>query len=113
MSWACFSSGTSGYLHWGFNHWRVDLYSTEPAARFKADGYIVYPDIENNNVIMSNRYLATTMGLEEWELLHALEKKNPAAAKSIAGGIASTFKYFNEETEAVENARNMILTLLD
>ncbi len=113
MSWACFSSGTSGYLHWGFNHWRVDLYSTEPTARFKADGYIVYPDVENNNVIMSNRYLATTMGLEEWELLHALEKKNPVAAKSIAGSIASTFKHFNDEAEAVENARNMILTLLD
>ena len=69
--------------------------------------------MENNDVIMSNRYLATTMGLEEWELLHLLAQKDEKTAKAIAGTIASTFGNFNDEPEAVENAINMILAMLD
>ena len=112
MKWACFSHGITGFLHWGFNYWGNGLYGMNPDARFKGDGFIVYPDAANNGLMLSARGLNTRDGIQDWELLSLLEKKNPAAAKAIAHRIARDFTDLHTDPLSLEAARVEILTLL-
>ena len=112
MKWACFSHGITGFLHWGFNYWGNGLYGMNPDARFKGDGFIVYPDAANNSLMLSARGLNTRDGIQDWELLSLLEKKNPAAAKAIAHRIARDFTDLHTDPLSLEAARVEILTLL-
>lgn len=116
IKWACYAQDISGFLHWGFNFWSEDsLYGLTPNARFKGDGFIVYPntEMENKGVLMSNRGLATTMGLEEWELLHQLGEKDAALAKTMACRVARTFRAFAEDPAALDDTRREVLFMLD
>ena len=112
MKWACFTHGITGFLHWGFNHWGISLYGFHPDARFKGDGFIVYPDPEHNSLMLSARGLNTIDGLQDWELLSLLQKKNPAAAKAIARRVACGFTDLHTDPLSLEAARAEILTLL-
>lgn len=110
LSWACFTQELSGFLHWGFCHWDV---GSDPGNRFKGDGFIVYPDVPNNGVLPSNRGLATTEGMEEWELLTQLKKYAPDTAEALARKIAKSFDNFNPDPKALDAARAELLTMLD
>ena len=112
MKWACFTHGITGFLHWGFNYWGHGLYGMNPDARFKGDGFIVYPDAEHNGLMLSARGLNTVDGLQDWELLNLLREKNPAAAKAIARRVASGFTDLHTDPLSLEAARAEILTLL-
>ena len=112
MKWACFTHGITGFLHWGFNHWGRGLYGMDPDARFKGDGFIVYPDAERNSLMLSARGLSTIEGLQDWELLNLLREKNPAAAKAISRRIAFGFTDLHATAREVEAARAEVLTLL-
>ncbi|MBQ3507599.1 MAG: DUF4091 domain-containing protein, partial [Clostridia bacterium] len=112
MKWACFTHGITGFLHWGFNYWGISLYGLHPDARFKGDGFIVYPDAENNSLMLSARGLNTIDGLQDWELLSLLQKKNPAAAKAIARRVAYGFTDLHTDPLSLEAARTEVLTLL-
>ena len=112
MKWACFTHGITGFLHWGFNFWGNGLYGMNPDARFKGDGFIVYPDAENNSLMLSARGLDTMDGIQDWELLNLLREKNPAAAKAIARRIAFGFTDLHASAQEVEAARAEVLTLL-
>ena len=110
IKWACFSQGITGFLHWGFNYWGDNtLYGMQPAARFKGDGYIVYPDVEHNDVILSNRAVATREGLYDWELLHMLAKQDAGAALAISGSVAHTFTDFTDDVTVLDTAREKLL----
>ena len=112
MKWACFTHGITGFLHWGFNYWGISLYGLHPDARFKGDGFIVYPDAEHNSLLLSVRGLNTLDGLQDWELLNLLQQTNPAAAKAISRRIASAFNDLHTDPAALEAARVEVLTLL-
>ncbi len=112
MKWACFSHGITGFLHWGMHYWNSKLYGLDKDARFKGDGFIVYPDVKNNSILHSARGFATIDGLQDLELLLLLNKKNPNAAKAIAYRIAKSFTDLHSTTEDVDFARAQILTLL-
>lgn len=110
IKWACFAQGITGFLHWGFNYWgEKTIYGLQPAARYKGDGYIVYPDLENFDVIHSNRGVATREGLYDWELLHMLEKKDAAAAGAICASVARTFEDFTDNADLIDAARVKLL----
>lgn len=110
IKWACFAQGITGFLHWGFNYWGdKTIYGIQPAARYKGDGYIVYPDPENLDVIHSNRGVATREGLYDWELLHMLEKKDAGAARAICASVARTFEDFTDSAELIDTARIKLL----
>ena len=81
----------------------------QPAARFKGDGYIVYPDVEHNDVILSNRAVATREGLYDWELLHMLAKQDAGAALAISGSVAHTFTDFTDDVTVLDTAREKLL----
>lgn len=112
MKWACFTHGITGFLHWGFNCWDSPVYGMSPGVRFKGDGFIVYPDAENNSLMLSARALNTIDGLQDWELLNLLQKKNPAAAKAIARRVAYGFTDLHTDPLSLESARAEVLTLL-
>ena len=112
IKWACYAQGITGFLHWGFNFWSGESqYGLNPNVRFKGDGFIVYP--AENGVLMSNRGLSTTVGIEEWELLSMLGKKNPSAAKAYARRVARTFRDFTDDPEVIDQTRAELLNLLD
>ena len=113
MKWACFSQGITGFLHWGFNYWGdKTIYGIQPHARFKGDGYIVYPDIEHFDVFHSNRGVATREGLCDWELLHMLAQKDAGAALAISRSVARTFEDFTDDATVIDSARARVLEAL-
>ena len=112
IKWACYAQGITGFLHWGFNFWSGEsAYGLNPNVRFKGDGFIVYP--AEDGVLMSNRGLSTTVGIEEWELLSMLGKKDPAAAKAFARRVARTFRDYTDDPEMLDLTRAEVLSLLD
>ncbi len=112
IEWVCFSEDITGFLHWGFSHWYThQLYAIKPYARFKGDGYIVYPDFENSTVTLSARAVATIEGVQEYELLSMLKEKNPLMAKRISKKVASSFDKFN--SDKLDSSRREILELLE
>lgn len=113
IKWACYSQGITGYLHWGFNFWgEKTIYGIQPHARYKGDGYIVYPDLEHFDVSLSIRGVATREGLYDWELLHMLGSKDPAAALAISRSVARTFEDFSHDAQALDTARIRLLEAL-
>jgi hypothetical protein len=113
LHWACFSEGVTGFLHWGFLCWFIPLYGMTPESRFKGDGYIVYPDAQNNAILLSARAVATRDGVQEYELLNLLAKKDKKKALQISRRIAKNFIVFTKDDEKVNDARKEILTLLE
>ncbi len=112
MAWACFSHGIEGFLHWGSHYWNSKLYGLDQDARFKGDGFIVYPDVENNCLLHSARGFATCDGFQDWELLLMLKKEHPEAASAISHRIAKSFTDLSATALDVDSARTELLTLL-
>jgi hypothetical protein len=93
LPWFDFRYNLTGYLHWGGNYWSpAPLIHTQPligkswAAGIlpPGDGFIVYPDKEHQSILSSIRLEALREGIEDHELLRALNKKNPTAAQGLA-----------------------------
>lgn len=111
--WAAFANGISGFLHWGFAFWESELYSLDPAARFKGDGFIVYPDAEKQAVLHSNRGLATMQGTEEFELLSIAARRFPEEAKALATRLTRSFTDFDDDPELLEKLRVELFELCE
>lgn len=112
IKWACYGRGITGFLHWGFNFWGDSRYGLFPEARFKGDGFIVYPHAQTNGLLMSVRGIATCEGIQEWELLKMLGAHDPAAARSLSRRVARTFRDFDPNEDAVDEAKRELLSLL-
>ena len=112
IHWACYTNGITGFLHWGFNYWGGEMYGLAPMARFKGDGFIVYPDADKHGVTFSNRALATWEGIEEYELMRILEKKHPGAVGAIAMGMAKSFHEFEPDPDGLEEAKRRLFALV-
>ncbi len=111
MSWGCYARGITGFLHWGYNYWSdTSLYGTAPGARFKGDGFIVYPDKENLRVTPSTRLLATAEGIVDYELLKIVEKKDPFAAMAICESLVRRFNEYDDDPDAADAARIRLLS---
>ena len=113
LHWACFSQGITGFLHWGFLFWYQENYGMFPDVRYKGDGYIVYPDVKNNAILLSARAIATRDGVQEYELLTLLAKKDKKSALKISRSVAKMFSDFNKNEDSVDKARKQILELLE
>ena len=84
-----------------------------PDARYKGDGFIVYPDAENNAILLSARAVATRDGVQEYELLSLLAKKDKKKALQISRSVAKIFSDFNKNEDCMNNARKKILDILE
>ncbi|MEQ7124154.1 glycoside hydrolase domain-containing protein [Actinopolymorpha sp. B11F2] len=81
LFWNLQRQGVQGHLHWAWNAWYVGPWN--------GDSYIVYPDKEHLTVKSSLRYEAHRDGLEDYELLHQLQQRNPELARRIADSAVS------------------------
>jgi len=118
LHWMNFRWGFTGYLHWGFNQWRGgDPFKVlEPAhggSTFlpPGDAWIVYPG--NREVLDSVRHEAMRDGVEDFELLTRLAKKDPAKAKSLVESAVHTFTDYVRDTKKFRAIRQSLLEALD
>lgn len=115
IKWACFTQGITGFLHWGFNYWSGHMYGMEPDVRFKGDGFIVYPDPQNDGLILSARGIATRDGIEDYDLLTLLSRRPDGmrTARALSARVARSFRDYEDSPELMDELRREILCMLD
>jgi hypothetical protein len=116
LKWIVFQWDFSGYLHWGFNHWRGDPFENlEPHHHGKThlpagDAWIVYPG--ERAVLDSIRHEAMRDGIEDCELLKLLAARDPGRARDLAGSVVRTFTDYEREPAAFREVRRALLKTL-
>lgn len=92
LHWLNYKYGLTGYLHWGANYWSADPFeNTQPVINQgrtllpPGDAFITYPNRTGRTFYSSLRLEQMREGIEDYGLLHELGKKNPEAARRIAG----------------------------
>src|SRR2546422_10239522 len=93
-----FRTGCPGCPHRGGNLWTPEpLPDTQPVIDKNAellpsgDAFIVYPDRGHLTVHSSIRFEAMRAGIEDYEMLRELKRRDPAAAEQIAASAVSSF----------------------
>ncbi len=114
LHWINYRWDLTGYLHWGWNAWTPDPFSdlepewgggtTLPAG----DAFIVYPG--SDGVLDSIRYEQMLEGIQDYELLKELGKRNPQAAQEIAGEATPSFADYVREPARFRSLRTRLLS---
>ena len=116
LHWINFKWGFTGYLHWGFNQWRGGdpFKNVEPphgdSVLPPGDAWIVYPG--ELQLLDSMRYEAMRDGVEDFELLTLLAKKDRAKADEIANSIVRTFTDYERDEQSFRTQRLKLLEAL-
>ncbi len=121
LHWLNFRYNLTGFLHWGGNYWTPEpMKDTQPVIDNNTellpagDAFIMYPDRANLSVRSSIRLEAMRQGIEEYEMLRALEMKNPGEAKRIASLALSSFTDYVRDPVAFRKIeRNLLWALSD
>ncbi|WP_163513491.1 glycoside hydrolase domain-containing protein [Fodinicola acaciae] len=103
--WYAYSKNMNGYLHWAMNNWQYDI----DAQASKGDGFIVRPDLVNNTVEVSPRYESLRDGIEDWEVLNILGKKNLDLARDLAAAVVQRADKYSPDTSYMQRIRALIL----
>lgn len=104
LGWYNYRNDYTGYLHWGFNHWKWTD-NDIPAG----DSYTVYPDSQNSNVKNSIRYENLRDGIEDYELFKILEARDAGWAKSIAASIVTNSGSYSYDTGYMQWKRDELV----
>ncbi len=98
LHWLNFRYALTGFLHWGWNFWGPEpMKDTQPVINLNqtllpsGDAYIVYPDREHLSVRPSIRLEAMRAGIEDYEMLVALARRDPTAAMALAREAVPSF----------------------
>ncbi|MBP5182447.1 MAG: DUF4091 domain-containing protein, partial [Lentisphaeria bacterium] len=131
LGWGCAFLGAEGFLHWGWNRYRrytkeglppyQDPY--EVTAPFHDDAnplpclppgdtHIVYPG-PGGAVYGSLRMEAQREGIEDWELIRLLRKKDPETCGKIVRKVFRSFSDFSPDPNKIRSARNALLAALE
>ncbi|MEZ0537707.1 DUF4091 domain-containing protein [Caldicellulosiruptoraceae bacterium PP1] len=110
LHWGNFKYKLSGYLHWGLNFCdnNQDPFNQKDIFFPPGDTHITYPG--NGKPWGSMRLEAMRSGIEDFEILKILERKNSSLAKDIVDYCIKSFDNVNENIEQFENIRNMLLS---
>lgn len=107
LHWLNFRYSLNGFLHWGWNFWGPEpMKNTQPVINLNqtllpsGDAFIVYPDKERLSVLPSIRLEAMRAGIEDYEMLTALAKRDPAAAAAIAREAVASFTHYVRDPAA-------------
>jgi hypothetical protein len=91
LQWLDFRYGFTGFLHWGWSYWTPEpTLDTQPVIDANTellpsgDAFIVYPDKARLTVYSSLRLETMLQGIEDYELLTALQAKDQPEASRIA-----------------------------
>ncbi|MBO5906930.1 MAG: DUF4091 domain-containing protein [Clostridia bacterium] len=113
ISWATYSMGFSGFLHYGYSYWQKTPpfapFSIGEYSSYKGDSMLIYPDPVSNSYKESIRYINLCDGAQDFELLKIVEKKNPSLASSLAARAAKSYTEFNADESAFLKVRHDLL----
>ena len=122
LGWGCGNYGLEGFLHWGWNYnlsypdgSRQDPFE-ETATKHTSgsnylppgDTHLVYPG-RDGTVWSSCRLEAQREGMEDWELIRQLMKKDPVKCRKIIRTVFRAFNDFTPEPAAIRKARKALL----
>ncbi|HXY38847.1 MAG TPA: DUF4091 domain-containing protein, partial [Vicinamibacteria bacterium] len=98
LHWLNYRYALTGFLHWGWNFWGPEpMKDTQPVINLNltllpsGDAYIVYPDRARQSVLPSIRLEAMRAGIEDYEMLVALGRRDRAAADALAREAVASF----------------------
>ena len=116
LHWVNFKYDLPGYLHWGFNYYQADPFKDlEPDwgggnCLPPGDSHIVYPGLRGP--LSSIRLEALRDGVEDYEMLKLLEKKNPKLAREIADSVVRSLTDYTMDPGEFRAARMRIVNAL-
>lgn len=117
LHWMNFKYDLSGYLHWGFNYWQGDPFTVlEPGWGGgtylpPGDSHIVYPG--KRGPMSSIRLEALRDGVEDYELLRLLAKKDESKAREICDSVVRTMTDYTLEPSEFRKARMRLIKALE
>lgn len=117
LHWVNFKYGLTGYLHWGFNHWQADPFvDLEPnwggdTYLPPGDSHIVYPG--KYGPLSSIRLEALRDGVEDFELLKLLEKKDLKKARAICDSVVRSLTDYTSDPGEFRKARARLIKSLE
>lgn len=118
MHWVNFKYDLPGYLHWGFNYWTgdpfKDLEPDWPGVHIylpPGDTHIAYPG--KRGPLSSIRQEAMRDGIEDYELLKLLEKKNPKLAREICDSVVRSLTDYSLDPAEFRKARARLIDELE
>jgi hypothetical protein len=119
LHWLNFRYGFTGFLHWGWSYWTPDpMLDTQPVINANTeilpagDAFIVYPDKARKSVYSSIRLETMLQGIEDYEMLRALQAKNPADAERLGKeAIAGLTDYVRDPVKFREIERQLLEAL--
>lgn len=104
LHWFNFRYDFTGFLHWGGNYWgpqpfqNVQTVINDNQTLLPAgDNALVYPDPKKRSVLSSIRLEAMREGIEDYELLSALAKRDPDRAKRLAAAAIPNINDYTRE----------------
>jgi hypothetical protein len=116
LHWFNFRYDFAGFLHWGGNYWsREPFDNVQPVINDgttllpAGDNAIVYPSPEKYSVLSSIRLEAMREGIEDYELLAALKKRDPGRARKL---VEEAIPHFTDYVRDVERFRGLQRRLL-
>ena len=111
--------GLTGFLHWGWNFWGPEpMKNTEPVINMNqtllpsGDAFIVYPDKARLSVFASIRLEAMRAGIEDYEMLASLAKRDPAAADALAREAVASFTDYVRDPPAFRRVEAKLIEAL-
>lgn len=110
LHWGNYIYNLKGYLHWGLNFCdsNQDPFNQKDLFFPPGDTHITYPG--NDGPWGSMRFEAMRAGVEDYELLKILERKNKPLADEIAARCLKSFNQANEDPDQFEETRRMLLS---
>jgi len=130
LGWGCGSYGIEGFLHWGWNQylpyknqkdsvWQDPFEETSPHEFCGSenrlppgDSHIVYPGTDGS-VWPSMRLEAQREGMEDWELIRMLKKKDAKKCDAITKKVFRAFNDFTPDPAAIRKARKALIEALE
>lgn len=117
LHWINFRYGATGYLHWGYNHWRGEdpFKNTTPPHSGPpylpaGDAWIVYPG--DDGPLDSIRFEAMRDGLDDYTLLSQLAERAPEKARAAAETLILDFKRYETDVRRFREVRHDVLEAL-
>jgi hypothetical protein len=119
LHWLNYRYSLTGFLHWGWNFWGPEpLKDTQPVINMNqtllpsGDAFIVYPDRARLSVFPSIRLEAMRVGIEDYEMLVALGRRDRAAADAIAREAVASFTDYVRDPAAFRRIEARLIEAL-
>ncbi|MFH0760022.1 MAG: DUF4091 domain-containing protein [Bacteroidota bacterium] len=117
IGWACAKYDLQGFLHWGLNQHTGKPFEElvrqhdGPNAYLPAgDSHIIYPG--KQGPLSSLRYEAHRIGMEDYELLIQLKKRNPVLADELIGQLFTAFDQYSTDIAEYRRVKAELLRVM-